>query len=268
LFHEEFFIFLSLLSIYYPRERVLINFRLGLMIRWSYGYRYLLAPEDYESDIESEDSLEIRSHRRPTMESDENTPFIPSYDRRSPNEPSHSRRTSRSEFQSSEYEYSTAGTSPIDVTTPLLINRNDDDNIISFPPPRGHRSRSWYRKIQRFCIFAWREFLEFMNMPLWAMLVAIAIALYPQLQNYLFFQRSFIRGSVIYAIQTCGDVSIPLILVILGANIGNEDPPVLDSSQTDPVVDRKWSLTQRQRGIVLGVACRVIIVPVITPPLN
>jgi hypothetical protein len=105
-----------------------------------------------------------------------------------------------------------------------------------------------------------------MNMPLWAMLVAVAIALYPQLQHYLFFAKNgFIRGSVIYAIQTCGDVSIPLILVILGANIANEDPPALDDSQTDPVTDRKWPLTQRQRGIILGVATRMIIVPVPKP---
>lgn len=247
---------------------VLINFRLGLMIRWSYGYRYLLAPEDYKSDIESEDSLGIRPHRHQTMESDENTPFLPSYDRQSVHEPSHSRRTSRSEFHSSDYEYSTPGTSPIVASTPLLFNRNENDDMISFPPPTERRTRSWYRKVQRFSIFAWREFLEFMNMPLWAMLVAIVIALYPQLQNYLFFQRSFIRGSVIYAIQTCGDVSIPLILVILGANIGNEDPPVLEGSQNDPVADRKWSLTQRQRGIILGIASRVIIVPVITPSFD
>ena len=101
-------------------------------------------------------------------------------------------------------------------------------------------------------------------MPLWAMLVAVAIALYPQLQHYLFFEKNgFIRGSVIYAIQTCGDVSIPLILVILGANIGNDgDPPAREGSQTDPVIDSKWTLTQRQRAIILGVTTRMIIVPV------
>ena len=100
------------------------------------------------------------------------------------------------------------------------------------------------------------------------MLVAVAIALFPQLQHYLFFQRNgFIRGSVIFAIQTCGDVSIPLILVILGANIANEDPPVMEESTTDPVRDEKWSFTQRQRGIILGVATRMLIVPVNTLPI-
>jgi predicted permease len=114
---------------------------------------------------------------------------------------------------------------------------------------------------------AWREFLDFMNMPLWAMLIAVAIALFPQLQHYLFFEKNgFIRGSVIFAIQTCGDVSIPLILVILGANIANDDPPVLEEGTTDPVRDEKWAFTQRQRGIILGVATRMLIVPVSNSP--
>ena len=109
----------------------------------------------------------------------------------------------------------------------------------------------------------WREFIEFMNMPLWAMLVAVCVALFPLLQHYLFFEKNgFIHGSVIFAIQTCGDVSIPLILVILGANIANEDPVPVEDNQMQPIVERKWKLTQRQRGIVLGVACRMIIVPV------
>jgi len=100
-------------------------------------------------------------------------------------------------------------------------------------------------------------------MPLWAMLVAIAVALFPQLQEYLFFRKNgFVRGSVIYAIKTLGDVSIPLILVILGANIANEEPEYVEEVPTEPIVQRKWSLTPRQRALILGVASRMIIVPV------
>lgn len=242
------------------------------MIRWSYGYRYLLAPEDgYKPDIESQHSSRISPRRSLTMESDENTPLIPSHERESTGDTNgHSRRTSHSDFHSaSERGYSTAGTSPIIASAPLLSHYHDDDNgdndenITSFPPPRVSRSSAFHVRIQNFLRVAWREFLDFMNMPLWAMLIAVAIALYPQLQYYLFFQKNgFIRGSVIFAIQTCGDVSIPLILVILGANIANKDPPVMEESTTDPVRDEKWRFTQRQRGIILGVATRMIIVPV------
>jgi predicted permease len=226
------------------------------MIRWSYGYRYLLAPEGgYKSDLENHS--DNQAQRRPTMESDENTPLI----RHSRQSTNHSRQTSQSDYPS-DYEYSTADTSPMVPSTPLIT---DEEDITSFPPPNQSHSRLWHIRIHRILSIVWREFLDFMNMPLWAMLVAVAIALYPQLQHYLFFEQDgFIRGSVIFAIQTCGDVSIPLILVILGANIANEDPPVIEDSQTDPIVDRKWSLTQRQRGIILGIATRMVIVPVFT----
>jgi len=241
------------------------------MIRWSYGYRYLLAPENEpQEDLESQDSDQefLTPHRHPTMDADENTPLI-RHERQSTAE--HSRQTSRSDIASEqEYSYSTAGTSPIIASTPLASHVDDEEqDLTSFPPPRVHRRRPFHKRIRRCCIYTWREFLEFMNMPLWAMLVAVVIALYPQLQHYLFFEKNgFIRGSVIYAIQTCGDVSIPLILVILGANIANEDPPALEDSQTDPVVDSKWRLTQRQRAIILGVATRMIIVPVSLIPTS
>ena len=240
------------------------------MIRWSYGYRYLLAPEGgYKPDIESQDSSGISPRRSLTMESDENTPLIRSHERESTGDTNaHSRRTSQSDFHSSsERGYSTAGTSPIIASAPLLSHYHDDEDdqdITSFPPPRRSRSPAFPARIKQFLRVAWREFLDFMNMPLWAMLVAVAIALFPQLQHYLFFQKNgFIRGSVIFAIQTCGDVSIPLILVILGANIANKDPPIVEESTTDPVRDEKWRFTQRQRGIILGIATRMIIVPVL-----
>jgi auxin efflux carrier family protein len=261
--------------------------RLGLMVRWSYGYRYLLAAEDdYKSDEESgTDSSDTppRFHRRLTMDADENTPLIYHTDpdtaphhthprsngHHRPEIPthhiaSHSRATSHSDLPS-DYEYSTAGTSPIPTSTRFEEGDSDEEteDIISFPPPHPHRPRPLLKRIRRFCLIAWREFLEFMNMPLWAMLVAVAVALFPQLQRYLFFRKDgFVHGSVIYAIKTLGDVSIPLILVILGANIANEDPPVVQDAPSSPIVERKWSLTQRQRALILGVASRMIVVPV------
>ena len=259
------------------------------MVRWSYGYRYLLAPEDedeYNEDSQT-DSSDIPHHRRHlTADADENTPLIyeqqplPHHVHHHHHDHqfdsnhngvlngSHSRNTSRSDIPS-DYEYSTAGTSPMFSST-LFISADhpttaDDEteDIISFPRPHIRRRRPLMTRIRRFTIIAWREFLEFMNMPLWAMLVAIAVALFPQLQEYLFFRKNgFVRGSVIYAIKTLGDVSIPLILVILGANIANEEPEYVEEVPTEPIVQRKWSLTPRQRALILGVASRMIIVPV------
>jgi auxin efflux carrier family protein len=270
------------------------------MVRWSYGYRYLLAPEDdYKSDEESHtDSSDTpRLVRHLTMDADENTPLIYEiYDdhprpnhkhynhqpvHNGPLNSSHSRATSHSDL-SSDYEYSTGGTSPVISSTTLLsdhtnalANENENtEDMISFPPPHVHRTRRprpLFKRLRRFTIIAWREFLDFMNMPLWAMLVAIAVALFPHLQHYLFFKENgFVRGSVIYAIKTLGDVSIPLILVILGANIANDEKPSVEeevSQNVEPVAGvagerRERVLTQRQRALILGVASRMLIVPV------
>ena|SRR5579862_9820254 len=232
------------------------NVRLGLMIRWSYGYRYLLAPEQgYKPDLEHDPSGPRRSL---TMESDENTPLLPNHHTRHSTS-DHSRGTSNSEGYS-DFDHSTAATSPVMPSTP----HPEDDNLTSFPP-HERPSPAFPARVQRFLRLCWREFLEFMNMPLWAMLVAVLVALFPGAQHYLFFEKNgFIRGSVIFAIQTCGDVSIPLILVILGANIANDDPPAHDENEELPVVDRKLRFTQRQRAIILAVATRMIIVPVLS----
>ncbi|KAL7947267.1 auxin efflux carrier [Trichoderma barbatum] len=63
--------------------------------------------------------------------------------------------------------------------------------------------------------FVW----EFMNPPLWAMLFAIIVASVPRLQQLFFEDGSFVKNSVTNAVQSSGGVAVPLILVVLGANL-------------------------------------------------
>ncbi|KAK2593286.1 hypothetical protein QQS21_009010 [Conoideocrella luteorostrata] len=63
--------------------------------------------------------------------------------------------------------------------------------------------------------FTW----EFMNPPLWAMLLAVLVASIPSLQKLFFEQGSFINNSVTNAVKSSGGVAVPLILVVLGANL-------------------------------------------------
>jgi predicted permease len=80
----------------------------------------------------------------------------------------------------------------------------------------------------KFYNFLW----EFMNPPLWAMLCAVLVASIPTLQKLFFEEGSFIQNSVTNAIRSSGGVAVPLILVVLGANLarntqahdGNLDP--------------------------------------------
>jgi predicted permease len=67
----------------------------------------------------------------------------------------------------------------------------------------------------KFNNFIW----EFMNPPLWAMLIAVLVASIPALQQLFFEEGSFVKNSVTSAVASSGGVAVPLILVVLGANL-------------------------------------------------
>lgn len=72
-----------------------------------------------------------------------------------------------------------------------------------------------FRGVSRFMHGLW----EFMNPPLWAMLVAIIVASVPSLQHVFFTEGTFIQNSVTRAISQSAGVAVPLILVVLGGNL-------------------------------------------------
>ncbi|KAI1427434.1 auxin efflux carrier superfamily [Xylaria sp. FL1777] len=74
---------------------------------------------------------------------------------------------------------------------------------------------------------------EFMNPPLWAMLISIVVASIPRLQQLFFEKGSFVKNSVTDAVTLSGNVAVPLILVVLGANLANntKDSEVKDSEE-------------------------------------
>lgn len=80
---------------------------------------------------------------------------------------------------------------------------------------------SIYLGFTRFLSGAW----EFMNPPLWAMLAAVIVASIPSLQRLFFEEGSFIANSVSRAIGQSGGVAVPLILVVLGANLARNTLP-------------------------------------------
>lgn len=66
---------------------------------------------------------------------------------------------------------------------------------------------------------------DFMNPPLWAMLVSIVVASVPALQRLFFDEGTFVRNSVTRAVGQNGQVAVPLILVVLGANLARNTIP-------------------------------------------
>ncbi|OBW68949.1 MAG: Actin-crosslinking protein [Aureobasidium pullulans] len=65
----------------------------------------------------------------------------------------------------------------------------------------------------------------FMNPPLWAMVAALIVASVPALQHTFFAPHTFVSNSVTRAIQQSGGVAVPLILVVLGANLARNTLP-------------------------------------------
>jgi choline kinase len=79
----------------------------------------------------------------------------------------------------------------------------------------------------------------FMNPPLWAMLAAIIVASVPRLQHLFFDPGTFISTSVTRAVNQSGQVAVPLILVVLGANLARNTLPKEDQhSMEDPKVEK------------------------------
>lgn len=85
------------------------------------------------------------------------------------------------------------------------------------------------QKLLSACSNGARRFLrgvwDFMNPPLWAMLVAIVTASVPSLQHLFFDEGTFVHNSVTRAIGQNAQVAVPLILVVLGANLARNTLP-------------------------------------------
>lgn len=88
---------------------------------------------------------------------------------------------------------------------------------------------------RRFCAGLW----DFMNPPLWAMLAAIVVASIPQLQLWFFTPGTFIQNSVSSAIKQNGGVAVPLILVVLGANLARNTQPNDPHRVEDETLNKK-----------------------------
>lgn len=110
--------------------------------------------------------------------------------------------------------------------------------------------------LRRFFAGVW----EFMNPPLWAMLVAIIIASVPPLQRLFFTPGTFIENSVTSAIRQSGGVAVPLILVVLGANLARNTLPV-DPNHTQE--DDK----EENRILIASIVSRMLLPTIIMAPI-
>jgi predicted permease len=89
-----------------------------------------------------------------------------------------------------------------------------------------------------------------MNPPLFAMAFALLVASIPSLQRLFFSDGTFVKNSITSAIRQSGGVAVPLILVVLGANLARVSDPndALRAFSEDDKIETKLvvaSLTSR-----------------------
>ena len=119
---------------------------------------------------------------------------------------------------------------------------------------------------------------QFMNPPLFAMAIALIVASVPSLQRLFFSDGTFVKNSITSAIRQSGGVAVPLILVVLGANLGRVSDP--DKSSRIPSEDDKLetrlliaSLLSRMvfptvlMGSILAVAAKYLNISILDDPI-
>jgi predicted permease len=125
------------------------------------------------------------------------------------------------------------------------------------------------RPLQKTVSFVYRTWIkvyhflwEFMNPPLWAMLLAIIVASIPDLQKLFFEEGSFIKNSVTSAVSQSAGVAVPLILVVLGANLARNTQKREDDADVDPEETRIGT-----KLLVASLICRMLLPTLIMAPI-
>lgn len=131
----------------------------------------------------------------------------------------------------------------------------------------GTAFRKLPTSLQKALIGVWaaiRKFVhgvwDFMNPPLWAMLVAIVVASVPSLQRIFFTSGTFVNNSVTRAVNQNAQVAVPLILVVLGANLARNTLPDEALGDIDhPKEERKL--------IIASLVARMLLPTIIMAPI-
>lgn len=137
-----------------------------------------------------------------------------------------------------------------------LVSEHASKLFAALPAPaRKVLSKIW-AGLCRFVLGVW----AFMNPPLWAMLAAIIVASIPSLQRLFFEEGTFVRNSVTRAVAQSGGVAVPLILVVLGANLAkNTLPKDPDGSIEDPKEERNL--------LIAALVSRMLLPTILMAPL-
>lgn len=232
---------------------LLVFSQLGLSIRWSYGYNYLFA-KSRPGDATEHGSLADPESRTPSVLDQEHVPysdqpFEPYQDNSSPGQEQNIRvATGFPPAPSSTHK------SPVQPELPTANSESGD--LIQFPALQSaNRKHNIFESITDGLVAAAKTFYGFLNPPLWAMIIALIVACVPGLQPFFYTKGTFQYNSITTAVSTAGDCAVPLILVVLGANLAQE------KAESDS------GLPYSNKTVWTAIVSRMILVPVILLPI-
>jgi len=160
----------------------------------------------------------------------------------------------------------TGSTSEIPPRNGKLVHRNISKNLAQ-ATKKLPTAPKWSKKsagfVKRFFLGLW----EFMNPPLWAMLAALLVASVPTLQELFFTPGTFVESSVTRAVKQSGNVAVPLILVVLGANLAGNTIP---KSEVDPNLSaghHKATARHERNILIAALVSRMVVPTIIVAPI-
>ncbi|KAI5295917.1 hypothetical protein KEM52_006471 [Ascosphaera acerosa] len=128
------------------------------------------------------------------------------------------------------------------------------------PSPLSTIAAQARHSVRRILLGAW----EFMNPPLWSMGIAILVASVPALQDLFFTPDTFVSNSITRAIDQTGSVAVPLILVVLGANLARNTLPDEQAEGEDSDYEHSREETNLVIASLLG---RIVLPTIVTAPI-
>lgn len=125
----------------------------------------------------------------------------------------------------------------------------------SLPPLAKRVLGKIHTVIQKLANAIWQS----LNPPLLAMGAALVVASIPSLQRLFFSDGTFVKNSITSAIRQSGGVAVPLILVVLGANLARSSKHDSRQNDQDSKVDTRL--------LIASLLSRMVLPTVVMAPL-
>jgi hypothetical protein len=139
---------------------------------------------------------------------------------------------------------------------------SENSPLLSFPSlpteyVEEHSPTSHFAKYPggKMVISGYRRISKYMSPPLWAALAALFVGLTP-LKPILFDKHRFLYPSLTKAIESCGSVAVPIILVCLGAQLSSFS------------LHHRCSSSEMKKPIAASVCIRMFLMPFFVIPLT